>query len=76
MKKLYQTLKTLFETLPLAKPKLVMLKCPRFLMKCATKKSPAPSENYTCYMDRYQLEQMSLLQQIGINMEFTQDGLR
>ena len=70
MKKLYQTLTTLFKTLPLTNPEFELLKCPEFLMKLALDKNPAGAEKQLCYMDYYQLQQMSLLRRIGIG--FTQ----
>ena len=66
MKELYQTLKHFSKTRPLANPEFELLKCPEFLMKLALDKNPAGAEKQLCYMDYYQLQQMSLLKQIGI----------
>lgn len=70
MKRLYQTLTPLFTALPLLNQEFMMLRCPEFLMKIALDKSPVSSENQLCFMDYYQLQQMNLMNQIGIN--FTQ----
>jgi hypothetical protein len=70
MKKLYQTLTPSFKTLPLTNPEFVMLKCPDFLMKLALDETPPVAEKHLCYMDYYQLQQINLMKQIGIN--FTQ----
>lgn len=67
MKKLNQISMPLFTVLPLMNHEFIMLKCPEFLMKIALNKSPASSENQLCFMDNYQLQQMNLLMQIGIN---------
>ncbi len=67
MKKLYQTLTLLCKTLPLTNPEFVMLKCPEFLKKLALDETSANSENQIFYMDYYQLKQINILKQIGIN---------
>jgi hypothetical protein len=67
MKKLYQTLKLPFLTLPLANPEFELLKCPGFLMKLALHETPPSTEKHLCYMDNYQLKEMDLLKKIGIN---------
>jgi hypothetical protein len=69
MKKLYQTL-TPSITTPLTNPEFVLLKCPEFLMKLALHETPPVAEKHLCYMDYYQLQQINLMKQIGIN--FTQ----
>ena len=66
MKKLYQTLTTLFTTLPLINKEFIMLKCPEFLMNLALDETPPVAENHICFMDKYQLKEMDLLRRIGI----------
>ncbi len=68
MKKLYQTLKHFLTAHPPKNPEFVMLQCPDFLMKITLEKSTAQSEKNFCYMDVYQIQQLNLLKQIGINI--------
>lgn len=70
MKKLYQTLKTLYKTRFHKNPEFVMLKCPGFLTKLTLDETPPGTEKQLCYVDYYQLQQINLMKQIGIN--FTQ----
>lgn len=70
MKHLYKALKTLYKTRFHKNPEFVMLKCPGFLMKLALNETPRSTEKQLCYVDYYQLQQINLMKQIGIN--FTQ----